>query len=122
MLAAPTTKVVKITGITIIFSKRTNRSPRGEIHRIDSPKISPTIAPKIKPIKILINRFDLKYQSKVPFFPSALITLLPPIKIYENSFVCRYAATETAKIAVFGYFLNSDTTIELRESAAVNAP
>jgi len=48
---------------------------KGLIHKIFGPKISPTMAPKIKPIRILKRRFDLKYQSNQPFFFSAISSL-----------------------------------------------
>ena len=61
MLEAPTTRVARITGMTIILSRFTSKDPNGFIQPTPGPKRIPTTAPAIKPIRIRIRRLDLKY-------------------------------------------------------------
>lgn len=78
ILAVPTMRLKKITGTTIIFSSRTKRSPKGCTHKIYGPANNPIIAPRTRPMRMRIRRFDLKYQSINPFFSSSPFTAHTP--------------------------------------------
>ena len=71
MLAAPTTRLKKTTGMTIILSRGMKRSPKGLTQTIPGPTSNPTTAPSISPRRILMRRLDLKYQFKRPFLSVA---------------------------------------------------
>ncbi len=91
MLAAPAIKENSITGTTIILRSLTNKSPKnfelstkGFTALGKNPSTIPTIAPKIRPIRILAKRLVLKYQSKTPRF--SIRTPLHYLVLYSTSY------------------------------------